>query len=64
MPKRKDQASIWFLFNKIFNKKHIPGEHLVPEHKDITDLEILVTQTHTQAPDVEENVCVVLWKCE
>ena len=31
---------------------------------NITDLAIFILYTHTQAPDVEENVCVVLWKCE
>ena len=80
MPKRKDQANIWFLFDKIFKNKNKDQANICflfnkifrNKNKDqgniwflntnITDLEILVT--HTQAPDVEENVCVVLWKCE
>ena len=62
MPKRKDQASIWFLFNKIFKNKNKYQANIWFLNINITDLEILVT--HTQAPDVEENVCVVLWKCE
>ena len=62
MPKRKDQASIWFLFNKIFKNKNKYQANIWFLNINITDLEILVT--HTQTPDVEENVCVVLWKCE
>ena len=62
MPKRKDQASIWFLFNKIFKNKNKYQANIWFLNINNTDLEILVT--HTQAPDVEENVCVVLWKCE
>ena len=62
MPKRKDQANIWFLINKIFNNKNTNQANIWFLNTNVTDLEILVT--HTQAPDVEENVCVVLWKCE
>ena len=62
MPKRKDQANIWFLFKKIFRNKNKDQAIIGFLNTNVADLEILVT--HTQAPDVEENVCVVLWKCE
>ena len=46
MPKRKDQASIWFLFNKIFKNKNKYQANIWFLNINNTDLEILVTHTH------------------